>query len=68
MSWLLVVRMFLELAAFFARRAERLDIERNILNEIELLQKKRVDRAADARDDVIAGRMPVDPDDPYRRD
>lgn len=68
MSALSVLNLLLKLAAFFARRAERADIEKAILNEIENLHGKRVDAAVDARDDVASGRVPRNDDDPYRRD
>lgn len=68
MSTLSILTILLKLAAYFARRAERSDIEKAVLNEIENIHSKRVDRAVDARDDVLAGRVPIDPDDPNRRD
>lgn len=68
MSWVTIIQLLLQLAAFLARRAERADIERAAYDALELSHKERVDRAADARDDVLSGRVPVDPDDPYRRD
>lgn len=68
MSALSILNLLLKLAAFFARRAERQDIEKAILNEIENLHGKRVDAAAAARDDVVAGRVPSNDADPYRRD
>jgi hypothetical protein len=61
-------KLFLELAAFFARRVERKEIEEALLNELQIEHKKRVDVAATARDDVLAGRVPIDPADPNRRD
>jgi|GEM_PF-4397018 len=67
-SALAVLKLLLTLAAYFAKRAERQDIEKAVLNELENLHKKRVDAAVAARDDVLAGRVPVDPDDPNRRD
>lgn len=68
MSALTILKLLLQLSAYFARRAERRDIEKAVLNELENLHGKRVDAAVDARDDVLAGRVPGDPDDPYRRD
>ena len=68
MTTLAILRLLLELAAFFARQAERRDIEKALKNEIENLHRHKVDAAADARDDVLSGRVPVDPDDPNRRD
>lgn len=67
-SALAVLKLLLTLAAYFAKRAERQDIEKAVLNELENLHKKRVDAAVAARDDVLAGRVPVDPGDPNRRD
>lgn len=68
MTALAILRLLLELAAFFARQAERRDIEKALKNEIENLHSAKVDDAARARDDVLSGRVPVDPDDPNRRD
>ena len=68
MSALSILTVLLKLAAFFARRAERLDIEKAVLNEIESIHSKRVDRAVSARDDVNAGRVPDDKPDPFQRD
>lgn len=68
MTWLSALKLILQLAAYFARRAERIDIEKAVLNELENLHGKRVDAAVAAGDDVRAGRVPVDPNDPYRRD
>ncbi|EUB95867.1 hypothetical protein PMI07_002355 [Rhizobium sp. CF080] len=68
MTWLAALKLILQLAAYFARRAERIDIEKAVLNELENLHHKRVDAAVAASDDVRAGRVPVDPNDPYRRD
>lgn len=68
MTALAILRLLLELAAFFARQAERRDIEKALKNEIENLHSAKVDDAAHARDDVLSGRVPVDPDDPNRRD
>lgn len=68
MTWLSALKLILQLAAFFARRAERIDIEKAVLNELQVLHSKRVDAAVAASDDVRAGRVPVDPGDKYRRD
>lgn len=67
-SALAVLKLLLTLAAYFAKRAERQDIEMAVLNELENLHGKRVDAAVVAGDDVRAGRVPVDPNDKYRRD
>lgn len=63
-----VLKLLLTLAAYFAKRAERQDIEKAVLNDLELLHKKRVDAAVAAGDDVRSGRVPVDPNDANRRD
>jgi ribosomal protein L18 len=68
MTWLAALKLILQVAGFIARRAERLDIEKAVLNELGVLHGKRVDAAVDARDDVLAGRVPVDLADKYRRD
>ncbi|MEN5275743.1 hypothetical protein ABE527_02220 [Brucella sp. TWI432] len=68
MSSLSILTLLLKLAAYFARRAERSDIEKAVLNEIENIHSKRVDRAVAARDDVLAGRVHPELDDEFRRD
>ena len=68
MTWVLILKLFLELAAFAARRAEKKDIESAILAGLETLHGKRVDAAVSARDDVISGRLQPDDNDKYRRD
>jgi hypothetical protein len=68
MSWLSLLKIVLQLASFVARRAERLDIEKAVLNELENAHGKRVDAAVAARDDVLAGGVQPDANDPYRRD
>lgn len=68
MSILTIITLLLKLAAWLARRAERADIERAVLNSLEVSHGKRVEDAAAARDDVLSGRVQPDPDDPYRRD
>lgn len=67
-GWLQVISLLLQLAAFIARRAERYDIEKAVLNDLKLLQADRVDAAAAARDDVLSDRVQPDDNDPYRRD
>lgn len=66
--WFSLLQLALTLAVWFARRAERRDIEKALVAQLELSHGKRVDAAADARDDVLSGRVPVDPNDPNRRD
>ena len=68
MKWLAALRLALTLAAYFARRAERRDIEDAILAQLQNTHRARVDDAVRARDDVLSGRVPDDAADPYRRD
>lgn len=68
MTWLSALKVLLQLAVFFARRADKLDTEKAILNELQVLHTNRVNAAVRARDDVLAGRMPIDPADKHRRD
>lgn len=63
MTWLTILKLLLQLVA---QRAERRDIEKAVTNELEILQGKRIRRAADARDAVDPDRVPDD--DKYRRD
>jgi hypothetical protein len=65
---LAILRLLLQLASYFAKRAERADIETAILAQLEASHGKRVDAAVAARDDVLAGRVPIDEHDPNRRD
>lgn len=68
MIWVSILKLVLQLAAFIARRAEQTKTEQGLRDEIDRLHKTKVDDAARARDDVLSGRVPVDPDDPNRRD
>ncbi len=68
MTWLSALKLILQLAAYFARRAERLDIEKAVLNELENLHRKRVDAAVSAGDAVRTGSVQSDAADPYRHD
>lgn len=68
MTWLSVLNALLQLAAYAARRADKLDSEKAVLNELQILQGQRADAAVTARNDVLAGRVPVDEHDPNRRD
>ena len=68
MTWLVVLQLLLQLAVVIARRAERSDIEKAVLDALENSHRMRVDRAADARDAVLDGRVQPDDRDPYRRD
>lgn len=68
MTWLSVLKYLLQIAAFVAKKSEKADVEKAILNELEIINGNRVRRADDARNDVVSGRMPVDPNDPFRRD
>lgn len=65
---LIVLSALLKLVAYFARRAGRSHLETMATLELETLHGKRVEDAIRARDDVMSGRVPVDPDDPNRRD
>lgn len=68
MNALSLLTILLKLAAYLARRAERSDIEKAVLNEVQNIHSKRVDRAVSARDDVLSGRVLPEPDDEFRRD
>lgn len=68
MTWLSALKLVLQLAAFIARRAERADIEKGVLNELENTHRKRVDAAVSAGDAVRSGSVQPDPTDPHRRD
>jgi hypothetical protein len=68
MAWLSILQLLLQLAAQFAQRAERADIEKAVLDALKLSHDERVDRAHDARDSVLSGRVPPDDGDPNRRD
>jgi hypothetical protein len=67
-TWLQILTAALQLVAYIARRAERIDVERALLNELEIVEGKRVRAAQAARDDVVSGRVPEPSSDPYRRD
>jgi hypothetical protein len=68
MNWLAILKAVLQLAVFISRLAERKEIEKALLNEIENLHHDRVKDARNARDDVMSGKLPDDPRDPNRRD
>lgn len=68
MSWLTLLTTLLQLVAWVARQADKIETEQAVLNELEILQGKRIDRAKAARDDVLAGRVQPDDNDPNRRD
>lgn len=68
MTWLVVLKLLLQLVAYVARQAEKREIESNVLSQLENLNNERVKDAAAARDDVLSGRVPIDPNDPNRRD
>lgn len=68
MSWLAILTAALQIVAYIARLSNQLDTEKAVLNELEILQGNRVRDAAAARDDVVSGRVPDDPNDPNRRD
>lgn len=68
MSWISLLTLLLQLVAWVARQADKLETERAVLNELELLQHVRVKAAEDARDDVLSGRVQPDDNDPNKRD
>ncbi len=68
MTWLVALKLALQLVAYLARQADKRDTEKAVLNELELLQGTRVKAADAARDDVLAGRVQPDDNDPYKRD
>lgn len=65
---LVILKLILELAVYFARRAQREDLVESLTDEVEILNGTRVRKAAAARDDVLSGRVQPDPKDPYQRD
>lgn len=67
MSWVVALQLVLQLAAYFARRAERLDIEKSLLSTLENLHGKHVDEAADAHNRVTLDSLPNDRN-PNQRD
>lgn len=67
MTWLTILKIALQLVAFIARQAEKAQIESAVLAELENMNNDRVKAAADARDSVMSGRLPIDPNDPNRR-
>ena len=68
MSVLFILKLLLQLAAFFARRADKRDLEKALLHDLRALTDTKTDDAVRARDDVLSGRVQPDPDDPNRRD
>ena len=68
MSALSIINLLLQLVAYFARQAERRDIEKAALDALTLSHSERVDRAVAASDDVMSGRVQPDDSDPNRRD
>jgi hypothetical protein len=68
MTWLTILKLTLQLVAYFAKQAERKDIEKAAHDALENLHGKRVDAAVAANDDVVSGRVRADPQDPNRRD
>lgn len=65
MSWITLLHIALQIAAYFAKRAERKDIENSILNEIKILHDEYVDAASDARANT---KLPEDGSNPNQRD
>lgn len=68
MTWLTLLKYALQIVVYLAQRSERMDIQKAALNELEKLHGQRTDKASDARDDVLSGRVQPDDADPYRRD
>lgn len=68
MTSLKLLIWLLKLAAFFARQANQREVEEAVLNEVKILNGERVRDSVIARDDVLSGRVPPDPKDPYLRD
>ena len=67
-AWLAVLKLLLELAAYAARKAGQYEIEKAVLYELDIALGKRTRAAADARDGVLSGRVPEQPNDPHKRD
>lgn len=68
MNWFALLQLFLQLAAFIARRVDKADVEKAFADALTLALDKRADAAVAARDDVLSGRVPDDGHDPNRRD
>jgi hypothetical protein len=70
--WMLVLKAVLTILPIIVQAVRdgriRKAAEDEVLAELQRAHKARVDAAAAARDDVLAGRVPVDPHDPNRRD
>lgn len=67
MTWVLALKLVLQLAIYVARRAREAQIESALVAELETLHGKHVDNAADARDRVTPGNLPSDRN-PNQRD
>lgn len=68
MNWIAILGAILQLAAYVSRLAGDAKTEKAITDAIELLQAKRVDKAAVARDAVEHGGVPDGKPDPNNRD
>lgn len=68
MTWLAILKALLHLVALVAQRAGQSHIERVVRLELEMIHDQRVEKARRARGDIVDGRVPDDPADPYRRD
>lgn len=68
MTWLSLLKYALQIVAYLARRSERFETEKAALDELENLQRTRVDKAAAARDASVSGGLPDNGNDPYNRD
>ena len=67
-QWVTLLTAALQLAAWIAKRADKLETEGALLNELGILQGERAKAAYNARADVISGRVQPNPTDPNRRD
>lgn len=65
---LICVKLFLQLASWFAERADKAEAEKAFADAFKNHFRKSVDAAVDARGDVVSGRVQPDSNDPYRRD
>jgi len=67
-NWLALLKLILTLAAWVARQVDKAASDKAFGDALILSHEDRVAGAAAARDDVVSGRVPVDPNDPNRRD
>jgi len=67
-SWLKVFKVLMALVEFVMKRIDKAEVERAFADAIVRVHGERVEGAIRAGDDVRAGRVPLDPNDPNRRD